>query len=62
MALPKTIFVRKEKDGDEEYLIAQESLDDAVEEAGVTLVGLYHLESVSHFRKVSQEVKLKRRG
>lgn len=55
--LPKTLFARKEKDGDETYFIAGPSLEDAVESEGVTMVGVYRLESVQSYRWVTERVK-----
>lgn len=51
--LPKKIFVVREEDGDENFLVAGESFDDiGLERGEYTIVGRYRLEEV-------QEVTLK---
>lgn len=55
--LPKTVFIKREKDGDEHYLCIYEEEEDAVEDDGeVTEVGVYELARVKRMRKVAQEV------
>jgi len=49
---PTMIFVRKDKEGDEEYLLAFDTVDEAVEEYGVTEFARYDLRDTSKGTKV----------
>jgi hypothetical protein len=55
--LPKTVFVRREQDGDENYLCIYEEENGAVDDDGeVAEVGVYELKRTKRMRKVAQEV------
>jgi len=40
---PTVIFIRKEKDGDEEYLLAFEKIEEVIEDDGPTAFARYDL-------------------
>ena len=58
MKLPKTIYVRIEhEENDRDYLVAGESLEESVEESGVTTVGTYTLAETHRYEKVTKLVE-----
>jgi hypothetical protein len=52
--LPKTLYVRREIDGDANYLVAEETLRDQLDAVEKRLVGRYELVST---QEVSAEIK-----
>lgn len=55
--LPATVYVKREIDGDQNYLCVYETEEDSVDDDGtVTEVGVYELKRVKRMRKVAQEV------
>ena len=63
MKLPKTVYVRVEhEENDRDYLVTSESLDDAVEESGVTTVGTYQLVETRRYEKVAKLVERQKAG
>lgn len=55
--LPKTVYLKREIDGGENYLCVYEVEEDAVDDDGtVTEVGVYEFKRVKRMRKVAQEV------
>ena len=52
--LPKSLFVREGKDGDETYYLAYTFPQDAIEDDGPTLVGTYELVEEQRFVKRAQ--------
>ena len=57
MALPKTVFVREEQDGDTSYLVADRIMGDLVEAGdAATTIGEYRLVRTAKYRMTVEEV------
>ena len=56
MALPKTIYVLEDKDGDQTYLIAYASFEEISEDRKGDMVGVYELKQKKKFT-VAKELK-----
>lgn len=54
--LPKTIYVYREEGGDEEYLIANETVDDVQEDKAGSVIGIYILEKTKRLQ-VTKKLK-----
>lgn len=54
LKFPTLIFVRKDKDGDVEYLLAFEEQAEAIDEDGPTAVATYKLVEENKLEKVAQ--------
>lgn len=54
---PQTIYVRREGDEGEDYLVANETEIDAVDGDGPTVVAEYELSGTAKLRKVVEELK-----
>lgn len=55
-ALPKVLYVRRDEEDNNSYFIADEGLDDVVQEHGTTIVGKYELKATKTYSKVVYEV------
>ena len=58
MKLPKVLYARMEKDGEDAYVVAHEKLFDCVEDDGdKTVVGTYWLKETHSYTKVVSTVE-----
>lgn len=51
MKLPKTVFVHIEGDKPEQFLVATESIERAIEDDGPTSIGIYELKKIDTYEK-----------
>jgi len=48
---PGVLYVRRDEDGDDVYFIANEKIDEAIENDGPTVVAAYHLQASQAYKK-----------